>query len=86
MLHYDNTQAAKTIYAILSKDENGNEGIITAGNPITGIFPCVGAERKTIDMMLKCLLDDPQFETQMRNRKKRVVIAEFTRIMTFEVL
>lgn len=70
-----------TIWAFLSVDEAGNEGIMAVGDPQFGSMPLVTGCLKNLEHM-KMIVKNNEKDILAQGQGKKIVLAEFSRAKT----
>ena len=79
-MHQKNVKHYETLYAIMSRDKKGNEGICVFGSPI-GALVMVTGEEKNLENFLAMAKEDNAAK-QAYGSGLEIVLAEFTRTKT----
>jgi hypothetical protein len=79
----DNEKPYDILYALISVDARGNEGICAINTPI-GPQVAITGEKRVLDIFIKSV-STPSSRAEAKSAGKRIVVAEFSRKSTTDL-
>lgn len=80
----ENTKPYDKLYALISVDKNGNEGIVMMNMPMAGPQVAVTGDQEILDHYVK-VASTMETRMQVHNAGLKIVIGEFVRTETKEL-